>query len=459
MAQRSKLLDFESCLDKLFQSALADLSDDLIEYIRLHPSANELHFTLGLYLRNKFIYPEEAYGAFDPDSLSDEIVHELIKRCIPEFKDYKLVYDQLESEPLYSAYRYCLKVKGTFPLEEFTKHYNLLLKAKEISEANPYSLFDDDHYGKRLARANRAQDERERYTQETLHEIWNFTAILEDLGIETAATCEEICLKALSGDQKGFMPSEIAYAMAGCPDYRGMQAFAWAFDDCNTVDYLPDILFERRDLALAAVKQNGLLLERTKLFQDDDEVVMVAVTSRPRAVKFASKRLQNDRDILIAAATNSNDDLVFSVEPMARHNDDDELVGLAIDANGANIAYASERIRGDFDWAMRALLNKRGIYPFESYECLDDHLKRDKRIALAVAEWDDLPSEFPEPSLSDDDDLGLALSKHEDGFALFGMSKRIKSKYMTEEEFELWSDDPWWWESDSDFPDDKPDGE
>ncbi len=161
MAQRSKLLDFESCLDKLFQSALADLSDDLIEYIRLHPSANELHFTLGLYLRNKFIYPEEAYGAFDPDSLSDEIVHELIKRCIPEFKDYKLVYDQLESEPLYSAYRYCLKVKGTFPLEEFTKHYNLLLKAKEISEANPYSLFDDDHYGKRLARANRAQDERE----------------------------------------------------------------------------------------------------------------------------------------------------------------------------------------------------------------------------------------------------------------------------------------------------------
>lgn len=72
-------------------------------------------------------------------------------------------------------------------------------------------------------------------------------------------------------------------------------------------------------------------------------------------------------------------------------------------------------------------------------------LKKDKRIALAVTQWDTLPNEFPDISLADDDEIGEALSRTGDHFDLIGMSRRIKEKYMTDEELEIWGDDPWWW--------------
>lgn len=99
-------------------------------------------------------------------------------------------------------------------------------------------------------------------------------------------------------------------------------------------------------------------------------------------------------------------------------------------------------------WVIRAVSNRRNIYPDASYEDLSDEMKKDKRIALVVAGWDWPPSNFPDFTFADDDDIGAALAQKEDHFAIFGMSRRIKEKYMTEEELERWGDDPWWWHGD-----------
>lgn len=438
----------------LFQSALVTLPEDAFDQVRLHPSIADLHFGLGMHLRNRFVHSGLLWSGVDPDHQSSGAISKLIRHCIPEFRDYGLVYGELASGALYDAYRYCMEVRGEFPMEEFTRHYGILLEAQEIRKANLYSILDDEHSDEWRAWSAKAQERRKQYTLATLYEIWNFDAICKDLGDEAAKRFEEVCLAALHGERGGFMPSEVAYAMAGSTEERAMRAFAWAVEDYGVADYLPDGLFARRDLVLEAVGRRGRQLERAESFQDDDEVVLAAVADAPSAIEFASKRLQDDRRVLIEAASHADCDLIFSDGPMAKYNDDDELVGLAIDANGANIAYASERIRGSFDWAMRAVANKRDMYPYESYEGLSDELKQDKRIALAVAQWPYPPNEFPAITLIDDDDIGEALSQKSDRFALFGMSRRIKEKYMTEDELERWGDDPWWWFDDDEYEED-----
>ena len=396
--ERMKWLHESGCgiaQESLFQSAMVTLPDETFEQVRLHPSTTEMHFGLGLALRNRFVHSGLLWSGGNPDNQSSGATLRLIKYCIPEFRDYDLVYDQLGAGALYKAYRYCMEVRSSFPKKEFTEHYGILKEAEQIDDSNPYSILDDEHRDEWRAWSNNAQEKREQYKLATLHEIWNLDAIRNDLGDTAAEECEKLCLAALHDGRESFMPSEIAYAVSGSIEERGMRAFTWAVQDYDVAVHLPDKLFESRNLVLEAVNRRGRLLERAKSYQDDDE-----------------------------------------------------LVGLAIDANGANIAYASERIRSDFNWAIRAVSNRRNIYPDASYEDLSDEMKKDKRIALVVAGWDRPPSDFPDFTLADDDDIGAALAQKEDHFALFGMSRRIKEKYMTEEELERWGDDPWWWHGD-----------
>lgn len=428
--------------ESLCQSALVTLPEEAFEQIRLCPSRGKMHFGLGLYLRNAFLHSGVLHAWGCPDRTSGEALDMLIRHCIPELLGYEHVYRQIESGALYDAYRYCMEVRGVFPGNELGRHYSLLLDAEAIEDANPYSILDDDHFEERREWYERSWAKRAEYDAATLREIWDFERIRKDVDPAIADECERACLFAR--DEGVFLPSEVAYVMAGSSEDVAMRAFDWAVESFKAWRFLPSGLFERRDLFLRAVALRGEVLERAQAFVDDEEIVVAAVSQCPSAIELASPRLRECRRVLVAAAENAVDDLVFFEGVMAAHNDDDELVGLAVDANGANIAYASERIRGDFEWAMRAVTHHCDIYPEASYEHLSDDLKQDKRIALAVAQWDSPPYKFPDVSLADDDDIGEELSKKEDHFALFGMSRRIKEKYMTDDELERWGDDPWW---------------
>ena len=60
--------------------------------------------------------------------------------------------------------------------------------------------------------------------------------------------------------------------------------------------------FDREIIVLAAVKQNGLsLLYASKELQNDREIVLAAVNQNSCALKHASKELQNDREIVLTA--------------------------------------------------------------------------------------------------------------------------------------------------------------
>lgn len=437
--------------ESLFQSAMVTLPEDTFEQVRLHPSANDMHFGLGLYLRNKFVHSGLLWSGVDPDNQSSGALRKLIEYCIPELNDYSLVYSQIEYGALRGAYLYCMEVRGQLPMAELTKHYDLLLEAQDIADSNPYSILDDEHRDEWRAWSDKAQEKRKQYKHETLYEIWNFDAIRQDLGDAAAKECEEICLAASRGKRSGFMPSEIAYVLAGATGEKALRAFDWVVEDYDVVSYLPDKLFERRDLALRATIRRGRLLERAVRFQDDDEVVLSAVKNNPNAIKHASKRLQEDRRVQITAAKNAHDDLVFYEEPMSLHNDDDELVKLALKANGMNIAFASERVRGDLGYAKLAWENVHNHTHFGMYDYLSDELKQNLELAMVIARnCDTPPSHFPPIELADNDELGEALAARGDHYLLEGMTRRIKEKYMAEDELERWGRDPWWWHDNDD---------
>lgn len=183
--ERMKWLDESGCgiaQESLFQSAMVTLPDETFEQVRLHPSTTEMHFGLGLALRNRFVHSGLLWSGNNPDNQSSEATLRLIKYCIPEFRDYDLVYDQLGCGALYKAYRYCMEVRCSFPKKEFTEHYGILQEAEQIDDSNPYSILDDEHRDEWRAWSNNAQEKREQYKLATLHEIWNLDAIRNDLG-------------------------------------------------------------------------------------------------------------------------------------------------------------------------------------------------------------------------------------------------------------------------------------
>ena len=154
------------------------------------------------------------------------------------------------------------------------------------------------------------------------------------------------------------------------------------------------------------------------------------------AIVYASKRLQEDRRVLVAAAKNARTGSIFFEEPMSLHNDDDELVVLALKAKGMNIEYASARVRGTLEYAKLALENAPGWAYDQVYDCLSDELKRNLELALIIARICDrlLPERFPPIGLADNDDLGEVFAARGNHYMLEGMSRRIKGKYMAEDE-------------------------
>ncbi len=307
----------DSGIEAVFQSAMATLPEEAIAEIRSAPSVTNMHFGLGLYLRNEFIHSGLLYCGIDPDNQSSAALEKLVRYCIPELAGYGLIFDRIGHGVLQQAWRYCAEIRGHVPIAELKLHYDLLLEAQEIKQAISCP-FDDRMRAPEWREPLRKLEQE--YELASLREIWRFEELSQDLGEDMAGKLESICLDAARSKDPTFVPSEIGYLMTGRSDEAALRAFVWSLKNIN-VKHLPPELFARRDLA------------------------------------------------------------------------------------------------------------------------------------LILARLPEPPSDFPDPSLSDDDEIGAALAQSGDNFNLHGMSRRIKEKYMTSDELECWGDDPWWWNADEDDDD------
>ena len=70
--------------------------------------------------------------------------------------------------------------------------------------------------------------------------------------------------------------------------------------------YIPPILLYDKEVALTAMNRDGKGLPYFHKFIDDEEVVLAACSNLPRALEFASPRLQNDRKFLLKLIQKNN---------------------------------------------------------------------------------------------------------------------------------------------------------
>lgn len=412
-----------------------ELSADDIEYFRLHIGYTHHHFGYGLFLRNRYSYllDREIYGLLGDDyrdSLGRNIYHLMLPMIFPEFKGYEQYIERITD----------------FYFDDLNANYNLKFGRNFIADIKPdeYFLLSDDSSLREEDFEKwweQYKEENQKYALAIAERIWqfeDFKKTASQLGYSDSETDEihSFCTKLIK-ERALFVPLEILFARNSASEsiksmMRQKKIIEWAFSKHKSyVEQFPSYVFESRDTIKIMVASNGSLLELAENYKADREIVLTAVKASTYAAKFMDKSLWGDREIAEEASRHSENDLVFHYDAFKQFNDDDEIVRLALEANGANICYASERIRADYDMAVFALTHQKEIYPNSVYKSLSEELRGRKDLAL-------LEFQAPQPSLDgftdellDDDDIAMKLIENEDiTWMFYKMSDRIKRKYL-----------------------------
>jgi len=114
------------------------------------------------------------------------------------------------------------------------------------------------------------------------------------------------------------------------------------------------------------VKLDGFLLESaSKELQKDRDIVLAAVTSNGGALRYASKELQEDRDIVLAAVTDDGDALRYASK---KWRADRHVVLAAVTFHGGALQYASDKWQADRDIVLAAVTSNGRALEYASEE-------------------------------------------------------------------------------------------
>ena len=407
------------------EECVAELTPEDIESIRMHIDYTHHHFGYGLYLRNRYSYlmDKKMYSLFGNhyrDELGAMIYYLMIPIMFPEYKGHEKYISKLEF----------------LSFDDLNANYNLRFGKNFIADIPPenYLLLPEN------SPFEKEKAELIDYSLAIAETIWQFDSFRQTasaLGYseseidEIHSTCVELIRNKFL-----FVPLEILFAKRDTEDslnalMKYPKMIEWLFSkDKSKVKLLPEYVFENRSVVKIMVSTGGFLLQLAPNFSADREIVLAAVRSSTWAADFMDKSLWGDREIALMAARHADSHLMFHYEAFKPFNDDDEIVKLALEANGANICYASERIRSDYDMAVLALTHQREIYPYSAYESLSEELRSRKDLAL-------LELQAPKPSLDgftdellDDDDIAEQLMEKGLTQLFFDLSDRLKLKYL-----------------------------
>ena len=451
---------------EIAKECVNELSEKDIAYLRMNPEVGKQHFAYGMYIRNTYSKRFEDAGIFiERDRMSSNVLEEIRELILPEYKDFPLCYDYLEyHQPLQEIHCQVLNRDGVSPIELIKETYQLLCDVNKYRETHS-SITPE--YSKALGKteselreyrnAHREEIDKARvvynkglkrvedhfYTQ--IAELyWDFAAIRKrskHFKIPNRIIDDSIsaCRKALI-DTGVVIPSShvLLYHENQLPESLKKTALTelalFIKRNYEHAGLLPSWLFERRCFVEAAVREHGEVLSFAVAFQNDFEIVSAAVSNMFIAIKYASPKLKGNREILKKAATSSKYSLFFENEELRKYNNDEELVRISLEANGANIAYAADHFKDDYDIAKMALENIQNIYPTFAYESLSERLRDDKSLALLMIKSGRLKLDSMSDRLRDDDEIAEIIWDNRRGLYDFCyLSDRIRKKYGVEE--------------------------
>lgn len=443
---------------KIAEECVSELDEKMIEFIKLNLSYTSHHFGYGLYLRNKY-FSRVSSECFDRDGFSSELFVYILAELFPELGNN---FDKIK-----------YLCRGQFT--EVAAHYYIKNKKMPFNDFPvtdfEYEDFDDTKYGddEFMDRYRKWSDIYHpryiSYIMPIAESLWNYELFKERASANGlhAAIIDDFYHKCqeLFSEHGVFLPLEAAYYIE---NQNSVQLESGVSEQLKFFfkhhfwksEHLPVQLFENRDFVKMMVGYNGYGLQYAPKYNNDEEIVKIAVTTSPSSLEYASARLRADVDlvkyaiergseaflyagrkikkdisIIKFAIRHSNDIAILAFPFMRKFKDDDNIVKLAVKANGYNICFASRRLKDDYDIAKYALLNKREGYDFV-YEYLSARLRDDKSLAMI-----ELKSKYPDVEhfskrLKNDDEIAEYLYKSKSRYKrrqLYYMSKRIKKNY------------------------------
>ena len=158
--------------------------------------------------------------------------------------------------------------------------------------------------------------------------------------------------------------------------------------DGRFLHYASEKLKDDREIVLAAVTKSGSALEfaSTKL-KDDKEIVLAAVTKIGSYLQYASNRLKDDKEIVLVAVAKNGQALRYASDKL---KDDKEIVLVAVTNNGDALEYASEKLKDDKEILLAAVANDSSSLRFaseEAREYINKKLMEENEIKIGDQTW------------------------------------------------------------------------
>lgn len=114
---------------------------------------------------------------------------------------------------------------------------------------------------------------------------------------------------------------------------------------------------------------------------------------------------------------------------MAKYRDDEEMVKIALEANGCNIQYASDRLKDDFETAKFAVCHQRNWSPESTICNLSSRLRDNIEIALLdIYEGNASVNQYSK-RFRDSDEIAEALIATDNEWRMYQMSKSPEESY------------------------------
>lgn len=398
-------------VDKIANIVLKKLNEKDKEYIFLHPDPTTHHFGLGLAIRNQYIYNDK-YNSPDcePDSLSSDIVSRIASLIIEDYdyenSFYRFLYDNSSFNYMRILY---YTLTGNYPNDIMKKYADLpdeFAAYKKVMDIVRSTILDVQRV-KELCKLYSISDKRYNefctYVKEYNKNNWRI--IPYDLILLSGKRLDYKYREKLIGLLKPILNESPRLAIE-----------------------MPSYVFNQKDAVLLAVSAYGAALKRFRRYNADDDVITAAIKNNGEAIQYVKKELRNKQKY-IRLALSSKYGNALKMRCMKEYRDDEKYVRLALKVNGCNIKYASKRLKDDKEIAKYAVVHQNDFCPEDTISNLSARLRDDIEIALLdIKKGNGCVSSYSH-RLRDNDEVAKALLDSEHKWKLYMMSKQIQKKY------------------------------
>lgn len=401
-------------VDSVAKVVLEGLSDEEKSYIYDYPDSTTHHFGIGLWIRNKYIHNQDLdFAVGHPDDLSSEITSRLSSLIIEDY-DYENPY-----------YRH---LYDSFVFGHLRRLFHALTEEYPDRIIDKYADFPDDYSASQTA---------EEEIRAIVLDSERFKELSRKYGLSDEQYLEyKTFVDEYNSKHRAIIPYDVALLGSKKlePENRAKylklmqavlkQAPRMAMD-------IPAFVFNQKDVVLLAVTAYGKSLKRFRRFNTDNEIIIAALTDNGEAIQYVNSKCRH-RDEYIRLALSSEYGNALKMRCMIPYRDQEEMVKIALEANGRNIQWASPRLKDDFEIAAFAVRHQKDWYP-ESTVCnLSTRLRDNLDIALIDIQEGHACVRDYSKRLRDNDEVAQALINSEHSWKIYEMSNRIQKKYDKE---------------------------